>query len=774
MVRAGIMAAMLLAAAVSPAAAADQSTAPVAAAAPLPPAAPSPTVRPNPLALGVTPVPPAFSATNRPRIGLVLGGGGAKGFAHIGVLQELERLHIPVDVVSGTSMGAVVGSMYAIGHDAEQVNGIAHNIDWQTVFNDRLERNQLSFRRKQEDRRILLPYRLGFENGRPVLPKGVMGGQQLYATIQSLTVDWLATENFNNLPIPFRAVATNIVTGDPVALGTGSLSTAVFASMSIPAAFPPVSRDGLLLVDGGISDNLPVDVARAMGVDIVIVVDVGDPPMQKDEITSAFSVFGQMQLLLGYAAVRDQRASLGGRDVLILPDISNISALSFDKLDFGIELGVAAAKAQADKLAGLRVDDATWAQYLAERKARTNPSPIVVKKIEIANDSKVRDKDILAKVTVRPGEVLNGQQMKTDVQNIFAMDEFDRVYYDIINNDGADILRVNTRSNPAGNKYFQFGLLVGSDIGTQSTFDMAIAYTDRNFLGTGGEWRGFARFGSNILLDVALYKQWGGFFIEPAAFFQRDSSFIIRAGSVDGNQTLQLSRAGALFDFGWVFGNWGELRLGGSLGGLNLSETTEPTALPPGWNTDTTIGAGFTFDTLDSVVFPRHGTRARIQYVDHVTALGGNFTRNTLSAEFIQPVTFGATTLLFSARGGTTFDLSQQFADSNIGDFRLGGFLNLSGTPFNSLIGQKVAFGRIIGFHQLGEDAPILNIPVFVGGSLEAGNVFAINSGPDADNGLIYAGSVFIGSDTPIGPVWLAYGRSSEGGAIYFVIGRLF
>jgi NTE family protein len=771
MVRAGILAALLLATWVSPAAAADQTAAPAAA---VPAAAPSPTVRPNPLALGVTPVPPAFSATNRPRIGLVLGGGGAKGFAHIGVLQELERLHIPVDVVSGTSMGAVVGSMYAIGHDAEQVNGIAHAIDWQNIFNDRLERNQLSFRRKQEDRRILLPYRLGFENGKPVLPKGVMGGQQLYATIQSLTADWLATEDFNRLPIPFRAVATNIVTGDPVALGTGSLSTAVFASMSIPAAFPPVSRDGLLLVDGGISDNLPVDVARAMGVDIVIVVDVGDPPMQKDQITSAFSVFGQMQLLLGYAAVRDQRASLGGRDVLILPDITNISALSFDKLDYGIGLGVAAAKAQADKLAGLSVDDATWAQYLAERKARTNPAPIVIDKIEIANDSKVRDKDIMAKVTVRPGEQLNGQQLKQDVQNIFAMDEFDRVYYDVLNNDGADILRVNTRTNAAANKYFQFGLLVASDIGTQSQFDFAIAYTDRNFLGTGGEWRGFARFGSNILLDVALYKQWGGFFIEPAAYYQRDSSFIIRAGSVDGNQTLQLSRAGAVFDFGWVFGNWGELRLTGGLGGLNLAETTEPTGLPPGWNTDTIVGAGFTFDTLDSVVFPRHGTRARIQYVDHLAALGSQFTRNTLSAEFIQPFTFGATTLLFSARGGTTFDLSQQFADSNIGDFRLGGFLNLSGTPFNSLIGQKVAFGRIIGFHQLGQDAPILNIPVFVGASFETGNVFAINSGPDANNGLIYAGSVFIGSDTPIGPVWLAYGQSSEGGAIYFVIGRLF
>ncbi|MEY2883333.1 MAG: hypothetical protein RL490_1057, partial [Pseudomonadota bacterium] len=239
------------------------------------------------LAPGVTPVAPVFTTAGRPRIGLVLGGGGAKGFAHIGVLKELERRHIPVDVIAGTSMGAVVGSVYATGADANGVERIARGIDWTTVFNDSLKRRDLSFRRKLEDRQVLLDYRIGIENGKPVLPRGVLGGQKLYATVQALLAPWAATDDFDRLAIPYRAVATDIASGEPVVLGKGSLSSAVFASMAIPAAFPPVERDGLLLVDGGVSNNLPVDVARAMGVDIVIVVDVGEKPHKAETIKSA-------------------------------------------------------------------------------------------------------------------------------------------------------------------------------------------------------------------------------------------------------------------------------------------------------------------------------------------------------------------------------------------------------------------------------------------------------------------------------------------------------
>jgi NTE family protein len=728
---------------------------------------------PLPYAPGVTPIAPAFTAQGRPRIGLVLGGGGAKGFAHIGVIEELERLHIPVDVIAGTSMGAVVGSMYAIGNDASQVNAIAHNIDWNTVFNDSLSRNQLSFRRKQEDRRILLPYRLGIKDGKPVLPQGMLGGQKLYATVQELTSDWLTTTDFDKLPIPYRAVATNIGTGDPVVMGSGLLSTAVFASMSIPGGFPPVEREGLLLVDGGISDNVPINVARAMGVDVVIVVDVGQPPTPVAKITNAVDVINQMQLLLGYAAVREQRASLSGRDVLIEPDITGLSTTGFDKLDLGIERGLEASKKVEAKLAALSVSDAQWAQYLAERKARTNPAPIIVDRVVIANTSKTPTKEIEKLVTQKSGQPLDSAMLKTDVQKIYDMDAFSRVDYTVSGAPGDTVLTIDTKGNAAEDRYFQVGLLIASDFGKTTQFDIALAYTDRDFLGTGAEWRGFARIGNNILFDVSLYKQFGNFFVEPVAFYQRDAATLIRVGSLNENETVQVVRGGAGFDFGMVFGNWGELRLGGTLGGLNIVDSSFDTGIPPGWNTDTTIGAGFTVDTLDDVVFPKHGVFARLEYVDHLPALGGDFTRNQLSFDLAKPFTFGRTTILVGGRVGTTFDAAAGSYDANIGDFRLGGFLNLSGTQFNSLIGQQLLFGRIVGYHRISEQSPILNLPIFIGGSLEAGNVWSSKEDISFSD-LTVAGSAFIGADTPIGPMWLAYGQSSEGGAIYLVIGRLF
>ncbi len=728
-----------------------------------------PTLASDPLAPGVTPVIPVFSSAGRPRIGLVLGGGGAKGFAHIGVIEELERRHIPIDVIAGTSMGAVVGSMYAMGSDSEGIKGIARNIDWVTVFNDSPRRSDLSFRRKTENRDILLNYRLGLENGKPVLPQGVLGGQKLFATVQALMAPWRATENFDNLPIPFRAVATNIVTGEPVPMGSGNLSTAVFASMSIPAAFPPLQREGLLLVDGGISNNLPVSVARAMGVDIVIVVDVGEPPAPAEKITSAINVFNQMQLLLGYDAVRRQRASLAGRDVLIEPDIDGLSAAGFDKLELGIQRGRDAAIKVADKLAPLAVSDGAWATYIAERRARSHPAPIRIDKVQIVNDSTVDTDDIAKLVTTRPGDTLDGGALATQVANVYALDEFDRVDYHVDLLPGENILVFNTRGIRGSSKYFQTGLILASDFGKSATFDLAFGYTDRNFLGTGAEWRGFARVGNDVLFDASLYKQFGKFFVEPIVFFERESTLVTQLGSTLDNQRLQIARGGAGIDGGMVFGNWGELRVGARLGGVNPIEGDFTSNLPGGWNRDVDWRIGFTLDTLDSQTFPRTGSFAAVQYIDHVTALGGRFTRNNLTLNVQKPFSLGRATVVLGVRAGTTSKASNDF----IGDYQLGGFLNLSGLPRNSLIGPQLLLGRAVGFYRLSDKAPILDLPIYIGGSLEAGNVWDFRSDISLGS-LRTSASAFVAADTIIGPVWLAFGQSGSKSSIYLVIGRVF
>lgn len=717
-----------------------------------------------------TPAPSGVNAGKRPRIGLVLGGGGAKGFAHIGVIEELERRQIPVDVISGTSMGAVVGSMYAIGNDAGEIKTIARAIDWETIFDDSLNRDDLSFRRKREDRRILLDFRLGLQDGRPALPKGVLGGQRLFSMVQELTAPWRATQDFDTLPIPFRAVATDIISGKHVVMGTGSLATAVFASMSIPAAFAPVKRDGLLLVDGSISDNLPVDVARAMGVDIVIVVDVGSPPASSPEaINSALDVFGQMQSLLGWEAIRRQRESIAGRDVLIEPDITNFSVTAFNELEMGIERGRAAAQKVGDKLAVLSVDDAEWARYLAQREARANPAPIRIDTVSIENTSTIATRYIEPLVTTRPGDTLAGAVMAKQVADIFALDAFERVDYRLDVAPGNNALVINARGTRGSTKYFQTGLIISSEFGNASTFDVALAYTNRDFLGTGAEWRGFARVGNDVLFDVSLYKQMGRFFVEPVAFYERFSSVLSRQGSEDTINTLQLARAGMGLDGGMLFGNWGELRIGARLGGINPNEGNITIDIPPGWNTDVDWRVGFTYDTLDSLAFPSRGTYAQVQIIDHVKALGGNFTRSTLTLDVQQPVSVGPATVVFGGRLGLTDNALTDF----VGDNRLGGFLNLSGLARNSLIGQQVLFGRAVGFYRLTSKAPIFDMPVYVGGSLEVGNVWAKRADISLGN-FRTAASGFIAADTLAGPVWLAIGQSNSDTSIYLVLGRVF
>jgi NTE family protein len=744
---------------------------PIAAAAQTVPAA-APVAPPTTVAAtAITkPAPSVFNTTGRPRIGLVLSGGGAKGFAHIGVIEELERRHIPIDVISGTSMGAVVGSMYAIGNDAAELKAVARGIDWKTIFSDASKRSDLSFRRKREVRDILLNFRLRIDDGKPVLPTGVLGGQRLFATVQELLAPWRATEDFNDLPIPFRAVATDISTGRPVVMGSGNLSTAVFSSMSIPAAFPPVKREGLLLVDGGISDNMPVDVARQMGVDLVIVVNVGEPPAGPERIQSALSVFNQMQLLLGWETIERQLKSIQGRDVLIEPDITGFGVTAFDRLEDGIDRGRAAAVKVGDKLAGLSVNDAQWAAYLAEREARSNPAPIRIDRVEIANGSaKVRTADIKALVTTQPGNTLDGAVMARDVGKIFALDEFEQVNYRVDLAPGDNTLVINAQGVRGATKYWMTGLNLASNFGKQGTFDLALAYTDRDFLGTGAEWRGFARVGNDVLLDVSLYKQTGSFFVEPTAYFQRYSRLVTQIGSAQTIDAVQVSRLGAGVDGGKVFGNWGELRAGVRIGGVNPTEGNNAIPVPPGWNRDIDWRIGFTVDTLDSLTFPREGMFAQVQYVDHVTALGGQFTRNILNANIQKPFSWDKFTVVLGGRFGTTANATNDF----IGDYQLGGFLNLSGLVRNSLLGPHLMFGRAVGYYRVSDRAPILDLPIYLGGSFEAGNVWG--SRDDIGFGsLRTAVSGFIAADTPIGPTFFAVGQSGGDTSIYLILGRVF
>ncbi len=711
-----------------------------------------------------------LAAQQAPKIGLVLGGGGARGFAHVGVLQVLEENRIPVHAVAGTSMGAVVGSLYASGKNADQLTQITQEIPWSTIFDDTIPRERLPFRRKRDQRDVLVDYRISFDNNGLVLPKGVLRGQDLFLTLAEYLAPARGVTDFDRLAIPFRAVATDIENGSAVVLGTGDIATAVFASMSVPGGLPPVEREGKLLVDGFVADNVPVDVTRSMGVDKLIVVDVGTPLRSRDQITSFVAVLDQMQLLLGRETTKRQLDSLGPADVLIQPDLDGVSTTGFDQAELGIARGRAAAEALLPALRRYSLSEADWQAYLAARATRAPRSAPTLDFVKIVNNSsETPDRKIREMVSATPGKPLDARRMTSDLQDVYALGGFRAVRYGIGPSElnAGEGVTIVTDGDPTSANWLQLGLGLSTDFNLNSTLKLGLAYTNRNWLGTGAELRTDVRVGSNILFETGLYREFGRYFAEVTPFWSRVDTVLY----VDNQAiaTVRDSRVGARLDGGMLFGNWGELRLGVNWSSLELDATIGAPLVQRITGQDMVLRASFTADKLDSITFPTRGLFSRIAYTRHMSWLGGDLDYGVIDGRILKPVSWGRNTLLFGADFGFTSEGNGQ----SLGDFRLGGFLNLSGLDPEQLVGRHKLLGRVIFYHRTSEVAPIVNLPVYIGGSFELGNAWASldEIGFDA---LRPAGSLFIAADTPIGPLAFAGGIARGGGAVYLILGRIF
>jgi NTE family protein len=705
-----------------------------------------------------------------PRIGLVLGGGGARGFAHIGVLQVMEENRIPVHAVAGTSMGAVVGSLYAQGKSAPEITQIAEKIPWRTIFNDHIPRERLSYRRKRDERDVLINYRIAFDDKGLVLPKGVLRGQDLFLTLAEQLAPARSVTDFDQLAIPFRAVAADIETGRPVVMSDGDIATAVFASMSVPGGLPPVERGGKLLVDGGIVDNVPIDVARSMDVSRLIVVDVGTPLQTRDEISSFVSVLNQMQLLLGRESIERQVATLSPADVLIRPEQPDVSTTAFERSEAGIAAGRAAALKVLDKLRPYQLSEEGWAAHKAARAARAPRNAPVVEFVKVENRSAIASKTIEAMVTQKPGTPLDAPQMTKDLQDIYALGGFRAVRYGIGPSDqnpgeGVSIL---AEGDPTSANWLQFGIGLATDFNLNSVLRIGFAYTDRNFLGTGAEWRTDIRVGTNLLFETGLYNEWGRVFGEITPYWSRTDTVLY----IDDEALAQVrdARLGVRLDTGLLFGKWGELRVGVNWATVDLDTLVGAPLLGDlDGLQDATWRVQFSADTLDNVGFPTKGTIGRIAYTDHTKLLGGDLTYSTIEGEVWTAFSRGRNTLLLSGEFGITGEGDGR----SLGDFRLGGFLNLSGLEPDQLIGRHKLLARTVFYHRLSEQAPIVNLPLYMGGSLEIGNAWDALDDVGFDD-LYPAGSLFVAADTPVGPLIFAGGLARGNGAIYLILGRVF
>jgi len=707
------------------------------------------------------------TAWKRPKIGLVLSGGGARGAAHVGVIQVLEEMNVPIDFIAGTSMGAIVGGLYASGMSTAELETTMATLDWADAFRDQIDRRDRSFRRKRDDDLYLVKQQAGFNDGKITLPTGLIAGQKVDLLLKSLTISVSDISDFDELRYPFRAVATDIVTGGVVVLDSGDLAMAMRSSMNIPAAFALTEVDGKLLVDGGVSNNLPIDVVRQMGADIVIAVDISTPLQNREELTSVLSVTEQLTGILTRTNTEAQIATLTEQDLLILPNLGDIATADFDRAAEAIPIGVEAAHQHGGELQRLALSAEQYDEYLASHQQKQSDLP-VIDFVRIENNSRLGDKVLAASLNVPIGQPLDVNALEEDIGKIYGWQLFQNVRYDVVEDGGETGLVVHVDERPWGPNYLQLGLSISNSFDGDSIFNLGVAYTRTGMNAYGGELRLGGQTGQDPFFIGDFYQPLGAksrYFIHPRIRLQKRTVNVFDDGNILSE--LRVSDSGLELAAGRNLGTWGEIRLGlRRLTGdvkVRVGDPTQP-------DVDFDTGQFFirlSDDKIDNVRFPSSG---------HVVVVEGLVSRDGLGAdtEFEQVIVrsllakpIGKGSVLLGLDYNTTLD-SDAPAQSL---FRIGGLLNLSGFSQNEIAGQHSAVLKAGYLRKLGESA---FFPFYVGGSLELGNVWQNKSDISASN-AITAGSLFVGGDSVLGPIYFAYGRA-EGGvdSVYLFVGKLF
>lgn len=703
-----------------------------------------------------------------PRIGLVLSGGGARGAAHVGVLQALKEMHIPIHAVAGTSMGAIVGGLYASGIEPEDLEALVGDIDWQDAFSDRSARTTRTFRRRQDDLGYLIKFDVGFNGGEIQLPKGLIQGQKLGLILREQTLPVSHINNFDDLPTPYRAVAADLADGASVVLESGDLVAAMRASMAAPGVFAPVEVDGRILVDGGIAKNIPIDVGRAMGVDIVIAVDVGFPLKTLDELDSAVAVADQMLTILIRREADAQVESLQPSDILVVPELGAYSSANFTDVATVIPTGHAAAMVAADALRPLAVEPARYAAFVAQRAVarRAAKAPTFV---AIRGDKPLSENVLKTRLATKPGQPLDPRQAADDAGRIYGLELFEFVDYQLIEQDGETGLEFRTTARSWGPDYLRFGLTFEEDFEGTSEFNIGARYIQNAVNRLGAEWRTDLQIGTNPIVRSEFYQPLSfdlRYFISPEVEFEQRNVNVF--SDTEPFARYRATQSEFALSIGRELGISGEFRVGVaySTGSARLQIGDE--MLP---NLDFDRGGYFARlrrDTLDDPQFPRNGTQLDLAWQLFRPELGSDTKASLVSASWTRVRSFGRHSLAFGLDLATTESGEVSVLDF----FDLGGFLTLSGLDRGQLRGPHAALARIIYYHRLGADSVgLFDWPLYVGASLERGNVWEDRDDASFGSALVN-GSGFIGMDTTFGPLFLAAGFSEDGdSSVYLFLG---
>src|SRR5271155_5607237 len=589
----------------------------------------------------------------RPRIGLALSGGGALGLSEIGVLQWMEQNHIPVDRVAGTSMGSIIAAMYATGMSPDEIQKFAEDVDWDDVLLPEPTYRQLSYRRKQDRRNYQIQAALGLKHGLNG-PNGLSPGHGVGLLLDRIAFPVSGIASFDDLPIPFRCVATDMLSGDRVVLRDGSLATAVRASMAIPGVFTPVEINGRVLADGGMVENIPVETVHEMDADTVIAIDLRTPlgdPQQLETLTGVLSRALDVMLL------QNERRSLALADAVVTVDTGSFSIDDYDRLHDLIQLGYKSAANQAAILLPYAIkNDAEWQQYLAARSARRRPQPKAVQSVEVAGGDSYQDRRFersLKSVTSGP---LDLPKLETQLTRIAGEGQFDRLGYEGFTQDGVPALRVTAHEKTYGPPFVD--LAVNVDGSGVAAFDFAagarITFMDVEH--HGGEWRNDLLLGSSNLAASEFYQPLGDthLFIAPYAFVSK-----LPYNEFTGETRVAVfgdERAGGGFDLGFNTGQRSELRLGYEIFEGKFAPLIGSAGLASVTGSTGEFRARYVWDGHDSPEVPGRGTRivASLSRVLQSPGLVHPIEQLDVQTSTFIP-TGPKTSLFFVADGGTTF-----------------------------------------------------------------------------------------------------------------------
>ncbi|MGF1700296.1 patatin-like phospholipase family protein [Photobacterium makurazakiensis] len=730
---------------------------------------------------------------DRPQIGVVLSGGGAKGAAHIGVLSVLEEYRIPVDVITGTSMGAYVGGMYAMGFSAQEVHQRTLQANWQSGYNDRVGRNDLVLRRKKQNDNYQIYSDIGISlEGEYQSKPGAFQGQGMATLLGQLTDNLPTLNSFDDLAIPYRSVATDIVSVQPAVLSSGHLATAMQASMTVPGALQPVRINDQVLVDGGVVNNMPVDAAQALGADVIIAVDLRDALFQEEELNSALNIIGQLTTFMTNSSADQQKGLMGEGDIYLQPDVSFMLAPDFGKMDQAYVAGRKVALDALPKLLHYQLSEDAYRQYLTAKLDRRSQllasSAYYIDRIEIENNTRRPDQALLALLELETKKVITNSELDEAVKRLNSQDIFERVTYQIDNQDTENVLKVEVREKSWGPGYLNLKFSFEDDFANRSDFSFGAQYIYTDLTEKGGEWQFEWLLGSWKQVNTSFYipldykkeifvSTGVGWSREVREFqlSQEQADLVdLPKGSVVETEYEQFN---GFAELGWNLQPWSAIAMGykvdsgqvNEINGASDSNGQDYTAHGP--------YISFAYDNLDNFYFPREGFlfdaelgfgMSKSKFNDEEKISNENL---FYSMELMKPLSYENHTVTAVAKvsGDDSDDLLPIYVQD------LGGLFNMSGYHRYELNGRYRLFGALVYSYRLMENNfGAVSVPVYIGGSLERGNVWDQKSDVSWGSSM-GAASVFIGLDTPVGPAYLAYGQA-EGGqsSFYLTLGSSF